>query len=1027
MKNAVCRKKAPAVSVIVPVYHTEQYLARCLESIGHQSFRDLEILVVNDASPGRIREMIHRWMRKDPRIRFLDSNEHEGLLAARLRGAAEAKGTYIAFVDSDDYISFDYLRSMHALAIRDDADITFAMTVREDGDARYTWPVHDAMIPHSFMTGEDARKYYFEQELSIYAWHTVWNKLYHRRLWEKSLPFLESVRKPCVMGEDILISTVLFGYAERVTGAADSVYFYCVNRGASTDPESMTPHSFSNNIRDLSFVFTAAGRFLEESGADPGSREHILNARGRYARMWGNLLEKIPFSAGEKMKAKSLLRGLRPAGVRQAGKVSVLQDDWFAESIRQPWSGRLEYIRRRVAFGKEKVIGFDIFGTLLERPLENPEDLFLLMEGIFRKLGGNGHFAALRKEAEKIARKKAGSRSPSRDDITLEEIYSVMGQEFRLSDVQTGKLMEEELKLERQLLSVRETGLSLLELARAAGKRVILISDMYMTRSIVNGILSEKGIRGYENIWLSSEYGRLKGRGDLFRCALNEMGISAGEMLFIGDSWDSDIEGSRAAGIESVFLPSWRDAMMNRIRGCNTGRCGMLGMRGGLSQDVCESNGRNPGYRMMKAMAGRRFFDNPYRDFMKGSDLGCDLRMAGYYTGGMHLLGIARFIDKEVRRSKAGCVHFLARDGCLPMKAYKLFLKYTNTPVRTGYLPASRRMLMPVILRKKEDFADIPARIGMHTPESITKILDFAFEGEEAGFADKLREAGIPWNKPFRDLPAYRRYLEIFFSGWYSSGNHREAIRSLRQYYQSIKPGDLLFDIGYSGRIPEAISFLTGFGVDTLFIHDDHEMAGVMQERGGFRILTMYPHRPRVSGLVREFFLSDPRPVSPENGSREDGGGVSSSAPGLMIIGKWQEEALAFVKDFMHTFGDRLDEIDWSPLEVSLPFEEYLRHMTEPDRALLAACRSDDSVYGGKEVVNIKDLLEEIYRDIDPEEINETESGEPAARTALREVLKYYKKPARAMILAVADRNLFREKLAVNLKNGRDTLRRVIS
>ena len=76
---------------------------------------------------------------------------------------------------------------------------------------------------------------------------------------------------------------------------------------------------------------------------------------------------------------------------------------------------------------------------------------------------------------------------------------------------------------------------------------------------------------------------------------------------------------------------------------------------------------------------------------------------------------------------------------------------------------------------------------------------------------------------------------------------------------------------------------------------------------------------------------------------------------------------------------------------------------------------------------SIKDLLEEIYRDIDPEEINETESGEPAARTALREVLKYYKKPARAMILAVADRNLFREKLAVNLKNGRDTLRRVIS
>ena len=1014
--------------MIVPVHNTEQYLARCLESIGHQSLQELEILVINDASPGKVREMMPAFMKKDPRIRFLDIRSHAGLFAARLKGIREARGTYLAFVDSDDYISFDYLRALYAMAFRDDADITFGQTVREEGcGQQYTWPVHEAMLPHFCMKGEEARRRFFWQELTVYSWHTVWNKLYHRRIWEKSLPFLESVKRPCVMGEDILFSTVLLFYAERVTGLSEAVYYYCANQGAATDSESMTPSRFRGNIHDLIYVFDEAGRFLEESESMPEYRLHLENARCRYARIWRRLLSGLPFPAGEKRKMRGYLKRLKPSGTYRTGSGHFPQDDGFAESIRQPFGGRFEYLKKRVAYGKEKVVGFDIFGTILERPLESPEDLFLLLEGAFHELGGNGRFTEIRRSAEQMARERAGSGRPSRDDVTLDEIYRVMERNFGLTRIQTGNLMAEEIELERRLLTVRESGRTLLELAAASGKQVVMISDMYLTRSTIAGILEEKGITGYAKIYVSSEYGRLKERGDLFQCVLGEMAINASDLLYIGDNWHTDIEGSRIKGIPSLFLPSCRDAMMNRISGCETGRCGMLGMRGGVPEDIYESAMKSTGYRIMKAMTARRFFDNPYRDFMSGSDLGCDLRLAGYYTGGMHLLGIVRFIDNEVARSGAGCVHFLARDGYLPMKAYELFRQYTGTPVRTGYLHASRRMLMPAILRKEEELAEIPARIESHTPKSMTELLSFAFEGDREDFAGKLSLMGIPWDRPFKDDSAFRRYMALLRSGWYSPRKHQEAIRDLKAYYRVIEEGDLLFDIGYSGRIPDAISFLTGFPVNALFIHDDHEQAAMLQEQGGFRISSMYPHRPRVSGLIREFFLSDSRNGCADPEYPETYGGGTQSVPGKLVIDTWQEEALGFVEDFLTAFGDRLDEIPWSPLEVSLPFEEYLRHMTEPDRQLLMPCRSDDYVYGARRSLSLADLMAEIYRNLMPAgEIVRTAEDTPG-RSALMEVLKYHNKPVRALILAAADRDLFKDKLVWNLKNGRDTLRRVIS
>ena len=91
------------ISVIVPVYNVENYLERCLDSILGQTFRDLEVILVDDGSEDRSGEICRSYARKDARIRYV-RQENGGLGRARNRGIQMAEGEFILFVDSDDYI-----------------------------------------------------------------------------------------------------------------------------------------------------------------------------------------------------------------------------------------------------------------------------------------------------------------------------------------------------------------------------------------------------------------------------------------------------------------------------------------------------------------------------------------------------------------------------------------------------------------------------------------------------------------------------------------------------------------------------------------------------------------------------------------------------------------------------------------------------------------------------------------------------------------------------------------------------------
>lgn len=109
------------ISIIIPVYKVEKYLPRCIESVAAQTYKNIEIILVDDGSPDRCPEICDEYARKDSRLTVIHK-ENGGLSDARNAGIEAAHGRYIGFVDSDDYIHPDMYKELYTVLMEERAD-----------------------------------------------------------------------------------------------------------------------------------------------------------------------------------------------------------------------------------------------------------------------------------------------------------------------------------------------------------------------------------------------------------------------------------------------------------------------------------------------------------------------------------------------------------------------------------------------------------------------------------------------------------------------------------------------------------------------------------------------------------------------------------------------------------------------------------------------------------------------------------------------------------------------------------------
>ena len=124
----------PLVSIIVPVYKVEDVLARCVDSLCRQSLQEIEIILVDDASPDRCGEICEEYANRDSRFRVIHHSENRGAAAARNTGIAHASSDYLMFVDSDDWAHEDFCKLPYECALQHGADLVMFGCCRVDKD-----------------------------------------------------------------------------------------------------------------------------------------------------------------------------------------------------------------------------------------------------------------------------------------------------------------------------------------------------------------------------------------------------------------------------------------------------------------------------------------------------------------------------------------------------------------------------------------------------------------------------------------------------------------------------------------------------------------------------------------------------------------------------------------------------------------------------------------------------------------------------------------------------------------------------
>lgn len=205
-----------------------------------------------------------------------------------------------------------------------------------------------------------------------------------------------------------------------------------------------------------------------------------------------------------------------------------------------------------------QVVSFDLFDTLLFRAVAEPGELFLLIGEDAQKKGLLMHispfeFMKLRIEAEKLARRRKRStidHSFQDPEVSLEEIYNCFPENVIIKD----ELMRLELSYEKRYCYVNQRIADFIKFCKASGKKVILVSDMYLNKNYLTEILDYNGFnvdKEVDAVFVSCDHQCTKASGKLFALICEQMGVDKQDLIHIGDSEITDILGAKAAGVNS--------------------------------------------------------------------------------------------------------------------------------------------------------------------------------------------------------------------------------------------------------------------------------------------------------------------------------------------------------------------------------------------------------------------------------------------------------------------------------------------
>ena len=305
-----------------------------------------------------------------------------------------------------------------------------------------------------------------------------------------------------------------------------------------------------------------------------------------------------------------------------------------------------------LAINNKKVISFDIFDTLLIRPFANPTDLFDFLELEYSIEGY---------KKERILAEKRARKLILEQEITINEIYDNILPKYQ-------HMKKHELEWEMKTLQINPKIFSLYKQAIKMGKTVIAVSDMYLEKEFLQDVLVDKGYTEISRIFVSSQYKKNKGSGDLYEVVIKELNIRKEDILHIGDNIIADVQIPQKMGVSAYHIHKILDDFL--LNPANAKFTAYNNTHHDLSSSIYLS------------MISHRTY--------KEEKENCSYwNMMGYRFGGPLAVGYLNFICKELEENHINKVLFVARDGWGLKKLYDKYY-YPKVKIESGYVYLQR-------------------------------------------------------------------------------------------------------------------------------------------------------------------------------------------------------------------------------------------------------------------------------------------------------------------------------------------------
>jgi len=454
---------------------------------------------------------------------------------------------------------------------------------------------------------------------------------------------------------------------------------------------------------------------------------------------------------------------------------------------------------------KFDVISFDIFDTLIERPFTKPTDLFRLLDEKVAKFTNNKivSFSMIRSYIERRLKNELKEKTTHtflslkkyKQEVTLDEIYLAIQKEMALSDNEREEIKKLEIENEMYYLLPKSDMIDFFNYAIKKGKRVILVSDMYLPENVIIDILKKNLIFGYEKLYLSSTIKLTKHTGDLFPYVLNDMNINAKNLLHIGDNPHGDQKMPWKYKITTHLIKKnldffYQNKKMNQL---------FWNKRNQLT--IGES--------AVLGLITRKHFNNTFKNYFNDTHFNQSTYNLGYIGLGWMFYSFTTWLIEEAMRDNIDTLYFLSRDGLIMKKVYDIVkCEYINPP-KSVYLYASRRACQVAAIETSTDIVNV---LNTNFTNTTIEILFLNKFGIDIGDIENIENILESYNYKLDSIVKISdRENLISFSLKIQSSILRRAKKERESYLEYLNTMHLssgknaIVDIGYAGTMQKSL------------------------------------------------------------------------------------------------------------------------------------------------------------------------------------------------------------------------------